>query len=181
MSVIILQRIVTRELGPRSWLGRDIYAWPVNTAITTLSGAVIAYDAVNIREVEPKTGRYTKKGAFLRPNHWASLKSHEVQISANLLGKERVKFNLGGGLMGGSGGKYAGVSLRKWWRPVDTMDAVPTRKGIELSAQEWARLVALIGTIEAPSHELQEAIECGLTHNGQAAAQACVECHPFDV
>ena len=103
----VLQRIETSELAPHSWLGRNIYAWPVHTTVTTATGATTEYDAMNIRQIDSQTGRFTKKGAFLRPNRWAALKAHEQEITANMTAKERIKINLGGGIMGGSGGRYS--------------------------------------------------------------------------
>jgi hypothetical protein len=181
MYYYVLQRIETRELAPHSWLGRDIFVWPVHTTVTAATGATIAYDAINIRQIDAKTGRFTKKGAFLRPNRWAALKGQEQKITANIGAKERIQFNLGGGIMGASGGRCAGVSVRKFWRPAGTLDVLPTKNGIELTVAEWARLVAMTSALEAPSQELREALECGLSHDGQRAAQACTECHPFDI
>ena len=150
--------------------------------ITLASGATSSYDAVNIRQIDANMGLYTKKGVFLRHNRWSALKSRINDITTKVLSsKTRINFNLGRGVMGGSGGAYKGVSLRKFWCPTSVMDAVPTRKGIELTIAEWARLVALVGAIEAPSQALQQAVDCALNHNGQRKAEQCVECHPFDI
>ena len=181
LRVSVLQRIESRELGQRSWLGRDIFAWPVNVTVTLASGATSSYDAVNIRQIDDKTGLYTKKGVFLRHNRWAALKSRINDITNNLTATTRINFNLGGGVMGGSGGQYRGVSLRRFWRPTGLLEVVPTRKGIELTVAEWARFVALVGAIEAPSQALQQAVDCALNHDGQREAEQCVECHPFDL
>ena len=156
--------------------------WPVNVVVTSSSGAAWSYDAVNIRQVDAVTKLFTKKGVFLRPNRWAGLKNHVDELTSNLTSKSQRQFNIGGGIKAGSGGKYPGISLRKFWRPADTLDVVASRKGIELTCAEWGRLVALIGTgtLEAPSPALWEACECSLSHNGQVEAAQCRECHPFD-
>jgi len=181
LCACVLQSIRSRELAPRIWLGRDIYVHTVNVTVTSAAGATASYDAVNIRQVDAKTGRFTKKGIFLRPNRWAGLKLRAAEIQSHLCGKEHRRFNVGGGIMAGSGGEYKTVSIRHFWRPEGMFDALATRKGIDLTPGEWGRLCDNIAAIEAPSAALREAIACELSHEGQHAAAQCTECHPFDI
>jgi hypothetical protein len=171
--------IHTSQLGPRQWLGGDTYLYVVHLK-SEYNGKITEYDAVNIREVDCKTGRFTTKGTFLSPSRWAALIQCASAVTASIGTPDHVQHSLGGGIMAGSGGEYACVTIRKFWMPDDGAKIAPTRKGIALKIPEWTNLLKCRPLVDSTSSDLKNAMSCADLHDSQREKAQCRECTPFN-
>ena len=73
------------------------------------------------------------------------------------------------------------VDFRRWFLPHDQQDQKPTKKGVALRLEEWAKMRNIVETIDDNHPSLASAIPCYLQedHQNQMGALECPECHPF--
>ena len=180
MIYTLLQGTIrTSQLGPRQWLGGETYLYVVHLK-SECSKKLTEYDAVNIREVDSKTGRFTMKGTFLCPSRWAALKECSSSVTAHIGAPDHLQHGLGGGIMVGSGGDFPCVTIRKFWQPINETAIAPTKKGIALKIPEWNNLVKYMSFVDSTSAELKNAISCAQLHDSQREKEQCSECSPFN-
>lgn len=73
------------------------------------------------------------------------------------------------------------VNIRHWWKPDDTTNPCPTKKGVILSKNKWKQLKDTMTVMRDFVPELNDAsIGCTEDHENQMGMLQCPECNPFD-
>ena len=88
---------------------------------------------------------------------------------------------MGGGTYVTVNDKYPVLNIRHWWKPVDSADPVPTKRGINLNKAKWDSLKDVMAIIRGFVPELNDvSIGCTEDHANQMGMLQCAECNPFD-
>jgi len=104
----------------------------------------------------------------------------DANIRILLEGAQEIKYHEHIG-----GGHYVSVTTGfrcvDFWRSFLPQDQKPTKKGVALRLDEWAKMRNIVETIDDNHPSLASAIPCYLQedHQNQMGALQCPECHPF--
>ena len=110
-----------------------------------------------------------------------------MHVKKLLRGEETVAYrrHIGGGFYVSVKSGYACVDIRKYYKTYDDEDEEkaikPTKTGISLRCEEWAKLWCLIDDVNAVYPSLADAQPCYYNedHMNQLGWLECAECHPF--
>lgn len=93
----------------------------------------------------------------------------------------KYQCHIGGGYYVSVTTGFLCVDFRKFFKPYNSAEVKPTRKGVALRLNEWIELRHLIDTIHATYPTLGTAVPCYLNddHQNQLGALQCRECYPF--
>lgn len=142
---------------------------------------------VHIRHLAESHGRFiaTKKGVTFPLARWLMFESllPDIQDYLDSNGKEdkEVQWHVGGGVFVSLSPGYPTVDIRHFWKPDDALEPVPTRKGVSLNKNKFARLRDAIEEMHEYAPELKDAEFCMLSesHQNQLGMLSCPECTPF--
>jgi len=117
---------------------------------------------------------------------WAQFRQIITDIDNNvkeLVADRAVKYcaHIGGGYYVSVNSGFYCVDVRKFYMPYNEKEVKPTRKGVALRLNEWARMKTIVETINSTYPSLGTAIPCYYQddHNNQVGALECFECNPF--
>ena len=125
----------------------------------------------------------TKKGVVLKPNRWALLKM-SIELVDKLIAQknEETTQHLGGNvylrvLLFNS---CVRVDIRQWWKPPNSEQVVPTKRGVSLTEQQWQHLKDAIAVVDTASDTMLSAQPCMFAddHANQLGFMTCPECSP---
>ena len=90
------------------------------------------------------------------------------------------KVHIGGGVYATIDKNFKKVDFRRFWKPTDEEQPIPTKSGISLTFEEFRLFVSLIPEIETVD-AFKNAKLCILSddHQNQEGALRCFECNPF--
>jgi hypothetical protein len=153
---------------------------------------------IHVREYERVGDREfpTRKGACFTPGRLKvlrgkiseideALRQQEVNASCNVTvgvgGNSSLlyKAHLGAGIYASIDENFNGVSLRRHWVPIGRQEIIPTKNGIYLPASQWAALKLKLDELLLARPDLDQAVECMLTHDNERGLLECSECAPF--
>lgn len=145
---------------------------------------------IHIREYV-NHGQYpTKKGETLSLPRWRMQENHkeeldkyfeEFHVQKANEDEEDHSIHLGGGIYVTRNQKYPVLNIRHWWKPEDSENACPTRKGVMLTESKWKELTNVMLVIRDFVPELLDStIGCEDDHNNQLAMLRRSECNPFE-
>jgi len=128
----------------------------------------------------------TRKGISLSVDSWIDLVFEKENISAALKkvksgeGDVAYRRHIGKNIFVtvDSGREY--VNIRQWWMPEGADQVAPSRKGICLSADEWAKVLEQTGDVEKRVPEVRNAVPCAFRtdHSNQMGLLSCSHCSP---
>jgi len=106
-----------------------------------------------------------------------------IDIRKLLDGAQDVKYHehIGGGHYISVTTGFRCVDFRRWFLPHDEQDPKPTKKGVALRLDDWAKMRNIVETIDDNHPSLASAIPCHVqeNHQNEMGALECPECHPF--
>ncbi|XP_052693451.1 uncharacterized protein LOC128171728 [Crassostrea angulata] len=141
---------------------------------------------IHIRHFKQSNGRYfaTKKGVTFPLPRWVKFESLLPELEKYLQNKEsssEMKWHIGGGVYVSLHPGYSTVDIRHFWKPEDSVDPVPTRKGVTLNKQKLTRLLQAAQEVRECVPELNDTELCAFSesHQNQLGMLSCPECTPF--
>jgi hypothetical protein len=129
----------------------------------------------------------TKHGVMFNILRWLMLEMNRDEInkvfqngmSGKLEQNHELLIHLGGGLYLTVGYKFPTVDIRHFWKPIDSDNPVPTKRGIALNQYRWNGLQNVMDLIRDFVPELAPSVICEYTHHAQPDLLKCHECSPF--
>ena len=141
---------------------------------------------IHIRQYERNTmgNLYpSKTGICMSPMRFVSLVGSMGALDIDKLVDKSLQFksHVGGGVYLTASIGFSHVHIRQFFKPLDSEEEKPTKKGIALSLNEYKELVACIEDVKNVSDEIANATPCyqGLDHCNQIGYFTCPECSPF--
>ena len=122
----------------------------------------------------------TKKGISLNLQRWLRFTTSVDAINSTIKKRSETSVHLGGNVYVSKQSNSICVDLRCWWRPTDSQELKPTRKGITLRPAEFRLLIESIEKINSYLPELNIITPCYMQgdHQNQLGALWCKECTP---
>ena len=73
------------------------------------------------------------------------------------------------------------MDIRRFWKPDDALEPVPTRKGVTLNKTKLAKLLQAVEEVRECVPELNDTELCAFSesHQNQLGMLSCKECTPF--
>lgn len=181
-SAEVLPSAASSTYDATFWSGRHL-------VLSNYNGRVL----IHVREYMSIDGREypTKKGACFTPLRLVKLRAMTSDID-EALNRQRVnvsyippvmvgaplyKEHIGGGTYVSVSEQYNGVDFRRYWKPEDAQEPVPTKSGIYLPVAQWKALKSQLNELYAAHSELLIAEDC--FHQNQMGQVGCCECDPF--
>lgn len=142
---------------------------------------------IHIRHLAESHGRLiaTKKGVAFPLACWLKFESllPDIQDYIDNIGKEdgEMQWHVGGGVFVSLSLGYPTVDIRHFWRPDDSPEPIPTKKGVTLNRNKLARLRDALEEIHESVPDLKDTELCMLSesHQNQLGMLNCLECTPF--
>ncbi|CAG2238518.1 unnamed protein product [Mytilus edulis] len=131
----------------------------------------------------------TKKGVTFNLSRWLLLEKKKDEIDTMFIKSlatieveeaQTYTAHLGGGVYVTVNPKFPTVDIRHFWKPSDSDQPVPTRKGVALNKYKWKRLCDTIVRMREFVPELNKASVCYYSHANELEALSCKECYPFE-
>jgi len=88
--------------------------------------------------------------------------------------------HLGGNVYVSVSKQYPIVNIRHFWKPKDSDEIQPTRKGVTLKFEQYEKLKDVVQVMSDFIPELKHCLPCwmGSDHQNQLGANYCSECNP---
>lgn len=139
---------------------------------------------VDIREWKSSENRQfpTKKGISLNLQLFKTLTLSIDLIDTALAKKEDLNYHIGANIFLTIKGDSPCVNIRKYWKPENEENLVPTKKGICLRPLEYLNLKLHLSSIEKAVPELETIEPCFLQddHQNQLGMLRCAMCNPLE-
>lgn len=142
---------------------------------------------IHIRHLVESHGRLiaTKKGVTFPLARWMKFESllPDIQNYIDNTGKmdEEVQWHVGGGVFVSLSPGYSTVDIRRYWKPDNVQEPIPTKKGVTLNKHKLSRLIDALEEMHESVQELNATEPCVLSesHQNQLGMLSCPECTPF--
>lgn len=122
----------------------------------------------------------TKKGISLPLQLFKTLTLSTDLIDTALAKKEELNYHVGSNIFISVKSDSPCVNIRKYWKPENEENLVPTKKGICLRPLEYGKLKSHLSSIEKAFPELETTEPCFLQedHQNQLGMLRCAVCNP---
>lgn len=146
-------------------------------------------ELIHIRQFERYGSKTypTTKGVALPLSRWLMLEGYanfiEESIDTNEMQRERQQRHLGGGVMLTVGESYIAMDIRQYWKPKDSDEPCPTKRGVQLSYEQAKKLLDVMKVIRDFVPDLDDTVPCYMNedHQNQEGMLWCRECNPFQI
>ncbi|XP_061191755.1 uncharacterized protein LOC133199995 [Saccostrea echinata] len=142
---------------------------------------------IHIRHFTDSHGRIfpTKKGVTFPLPRWLKfeclLDEIEDYLENHRNQQQQMKWHIGGGVYVSLTPEFPTLDIRHFWKPDDSKEPIPTKKGVTLTRSKFDRLRSAVFELREVVPELNDAQLCMLdeSHQNQLGVLICPECTPF--
>jgi hypothetical protein len=163
----------------RFHLGRDRY-------VTANTFNDVQYVHVRVHTIKGDQLMPTSSGIALTLQQWNELVKCKVNVTESVHeSAEEYTHHLGSGrfvTVTSYPENQRLIHIRQYWKPVDSPEPIPTKKGITLSPSEWENICDVFTKLPDIVSELHDVKSCWAQddHQNQLGALQCTECNPFE-
>lgn len=128
---------------------------------------------IHIRHLVESHGRLitTKKGVTFPLARWMKFESRLPDIQNYIDNTEKmdeeVQWHVGGGVFVSLSPGYSTVDIRRYWKPDNVQEPIPTKKGVTLNKHKLSRLIDALEEMHESVPELNDTEPCVLSESYQ--------------